>query len=42
MITEEMLRFYGIDMNYASEPGEFLLFIGNSSRTQNQSGFILN
>ncbi|MGB4658907.1 MAG: beta-glucosidase BglX [Mobilitalea sp.] len=42
LITEEMLRFYGIDMNFASEPGEFLLIIGNSSQTQNHCKFILN
>ncbi|HWT75486.1 MAG TPA: fibronectin type III-like domain-contianing protein [Mobilitalea sp.] len=40
-ISEEMLRFYGIDMKYASEPGEFHVYIGNCSTTQNRKRFIL-
>ena len=40
-ITEEMLRFYDINMNFTSEVGEFILYIGNDSRTQNQQEFVL-
>ena len=40
-ITEDMLRFYDINMNYTSEPGEFEIFIGTDSTTQNKSGFTL-
>lgn len=40
-ITEEMLRFYNIDMEYRSEPGLFRVFLGNSSETENLSEFIL-
>jgi beta-glucosidase len=31
-ITPESLAFYGIDMKYAVEPGQFEIMIGNSSR----------
>ncbi len=31
-ITPEHLAFYGIDMKYAVEPGEFEIMVGNSSR----------
>lgn len=40
-ITEDMLRFYDIHMNDVSEPGEFTLFIGGDSTTQNAIGFKL-
>lgn len=40
-ITEEMLRFYDINMNFTSEIGEFIVYIGNDSRTQNQQEFVL-
>lgn len=40
-ITEEMLRFYTIDMEYKSEPGKFTVWIGSSSQTQNGREFIL-
>lgn len=40
-ITEEMLRFYDINMNFTSEKGEFVVYIGNDSRTQNQHEFVL-
>lgn len=40
-ITEEMLRFYDIHMNFTSEPGLFHVFIGTDSRTQNQASFTL-
>lgn len=38
-ITEEMLRFYDINMNFTSEGGEFTIYIGSDSRTQNQNEF---
>jgi beta-glucosidase len=40
-VTEEMLKFYDINMNFTSELGEFVLFIGNDSCTQNQQEFVL-
>ena len=40
-ITEEMLRFYDINMNFTSEKGDFVIYIGNDSRTQNQQEFVL-
>ena len=40
-ITEEMLRFYRLDMIYGSEPGRFRIFIGGDSNTENGAEFIL-
>ena len=40
-ITEEMLRFYNIDMDFVSEPGLFNVFIGHDSDTQNKAEFVL-
>ncbi|MCM0650231.1 beta-glucosidase BglX [Clostridium swellfunianum] len=40
-ITEEMLRFYDINMNFTSEKGEFVVYVGNDSRTQNKREFVL-
>ncbi len=40
-ITEEMLRFYDIHMNYTSEPGDFHLFIGFDSAAENTAKFTL-
>lgn len=40
-IKEEMLRFIDIDMNYVSEPGEFAVFIGSDSTTDNEVRFFL-
>lgn len=40
-ISEEMLRFHDIHMNYVSEPGEFRVLIGNSSETNNEAMFWL-
>lgn len=40
-ITEEMLRFYRLDMTYGSEPGRFRIFIGGDSNTENGAEFIL-
>ncbi len=38
-IKEEMLRFYNIDMDYVSEPGEFRVFIGPDSQTENGASY---
>lgn len=40
-ISEPMLRFYDADMNYKSEKGEFTLWIGSTSETQNSKRFDL-
>lgn len=40
-ISEEMLRFYDIDMNYTSEAGKFMVWIGGSSETDNVGYFEL-
>ncbi len=36
-ITEEMMKFYDINMNYVSEPGLFYIFIGPNSDTENKA-----
>lgn len=38
-IKEEMLRFYDVDMQFVSEPGEFYVYIGSDSDTKNKSVF---
>lgn len=38
-ITEEMLRFYNIDMEYQSEAGDFEVYIGTDSETKNKTEF---
>lgn len=40
-ITEDMLRFYDINMVYTSEPGLFRVYIGTDSDTQNAAEFTL-
>ncbi len=40
-ITEEMLRFYDIHMNYVSEPGQFEVFIGPDSASGSKGVFTL-
>lgn len=40
-ITEEMLRFYDINMQFISEPGDFTLWIGHDSLTENSTDFRL-
>ncbi len=40
-ITEDMLRFYDLHMNFVSEPGEFSALIGSDSTTDNAVGFTL-
>ena len=40
-ITEEMLRFHDVNMDFVSEPGAFDVFIGTDSRTENCARFVL-
>ncbi len=40
-ITEEMLRFYDINMDFVSENGDFTVWIGDSSETDNMTMFKL-
>ena len=40
-VTEEMLRFYNAEMHFVSEPGDFSLWIGPDSNTENGAGFRL-
>ncbi|MBV4357963.1 beta-glucosidase BglX [Pinibacter aurantiacus] len=40
-ITADMLAFYDSNLKYASEPGDFKVFIGGSSATMNEAGFEL-
>lgn len=40
-ITEDMLRFYNIDMDFVSEAGDFTLWIGHDSLTENAASFRL-
>ncbi|MDI3318516.1 beta-glucosidase BglX [Pinibacter soli] len=40
-ITNGMLAFYDSNLKYASEPGDFKVFIGGSSATMNEAGFEL-
>lgn len=39
-ITEDMLRFYDINMDFVSEIGDFAVYIGNDSQTQNGEAFV--
>lgn len=40
-ITNDMLKFYQKDMNYDSEEGEFIVYIGHDSSTNNKEHFEL-
>jgi len=40
-VTEDMLRFYNIDMEFVSEPGKFVAYIGSDSSTKNGAEFRL-
>jgi beta-glucosidase len=40
-ITHGLLKFYNYDLEYIAEQGEFHVFIGGSSTTDNKSRFIL-
>ncbi len=40
-ITEDMLRFYDINMKLVSEPGDFTVYIGPDSTTKNGTRFVM-
>ena len=40
-ISTNELSFYNNDLQFVAEPGDFKVFIGADSRTQNEAGFIL-
>ena len=40
-ITADMLRFHDIDMRFTSEPGDFEVYIGPDSQTENKADFTL-
>lgn len=40
-IREEMLRFWDSEMNYVSEPGQCMVFIGHDSTAENSAQFVL-
>ena len=40
-ITEEILKFHDMNMNYTAEKGSFTVFIGSDSDTNNQKKFEL-
>ena len=40
-ITEEMLKFHDINMDYVAERGKFTVYIGSDSDTENQTSFEL-
>lgn len=41
VITEDMLKFHDIDMNYKAEEGSFTVFAGGDSTAENQAEFVL-
>ena len=41
VITNETLQFYNGDLEHVSEPGEFKVFVGNSSNHVQESSFQL-
>jgi beta-glucosidase len=41
VVTPELLKFYNADLRYTAEPGDFWLFIGGSSDTENKAAFSL-
>jgi beta-glucosidase len=40
-ITPEQLKFYNADLQWTAEPGDFWVFIGGSSATENKAAFEL-
>jgi beta-glucosidase len=38
-ITPELLKFYNADLKWTAEPGDFHVFIGENSNTDNKAGF---
>jgi beta-glucosidase len=41
IITEEKLKFYDVNMNYVSEPGDFKVFVGTNSEDLLEASFAL-
>ncbi|MDQ7817224.1 MAG: beta-glucosidase BglX [Melioribacteraceae bacterium] len=41
LITEDKLKFYDINMDYVSEPGDFKVFVGTNSEEVLESSFML-
>ena len=41
VITEDMLKFHDINMDFVAEAGTFTVYIGGDSNTQNQASFKL-
>lgn len=39
LIKEDMLKFYNVDMEYVCEPGEFRVYVGPDSRTDNYASY---
>ncbi len=42
IITEETLKFYNSELNFVAEPGDFKVFVGNSSANVKEASFVLN
>ncbi|RZJ75744.1 MAG: beta-glucosidase BglX [Flavobacterium sp.] len=40
-LSSDDLRFYNIDMKFIAEPGDFEVFVGGTSATENKSKFVL-
>ena len=40
-IERDALSFWNMDMEYVCEPGEFEVFIGPDSTTENKASFVL-
>jgi beta-glucosidase len=41
IINEETLKFYNSDLQFVAEPGDFKVFVGNSSANVKEAGFVL-
>ena len=42
IINEETLKFYNSELQFVAEPGDFKVFVGNSSANVKEAGFMLN
>jgi beta-glucosidase len=42
IINEETLKFYNSELNFVAEPGDFKVFVGNSSANVKEASFVLN
>ncbi|RRN76381.1 beta-glucosidase, partial [Pseudoxanthomonas sp. SGD-10] len=41
-INEETLKFYNSELDFVAEPGDFKVFVGNSSANVKEASFVLN